>query len=133
MQRIIYISLLLLIATGCRSELERKFYNEIPGLWQYRFPKDSTFDYQGCIEFFSDGNWIRHDGCTIASGQYWFDEDSLFTTEWNYRTDKNDTIKAIIFTLESGKMTTFDLTLTDTIFYQRTDNANGESCWSFEM
>lgn len=133
MQRILFISLFLLSVTSCRSELEKKYHREIAGLWKYVYPENPRHSYMGCSEFFENGSWRRHDGCTIAEGKYWFEEDTLITTIENYTNfEEFDTSKAIIIKLEFGEMTTFDLLRKDTVYYQSTDNTGGNSCWSFD-
>ena len=98
-----------------------------------KWEDDSTYSYQGCSEFFSDGRWRRHDGCTVAEGMYWFDEDTLFTSILNYTMfEDKDTSAVLIIKLESGEMKTFDFLQNETILYRKQKIDDGTACWGFE-
>ncbi|MFT5820138.1 MAG: hypothetical protein ACI8ZM_001372 [Crocinitomix sp.] len=133
MGRLIYLSLLLLVISSCHSDLENKYYEALPGLWQQKGHKDSLYTWPGCSEFFSNGTWMGHHGCTIAEGIYWFDEDTLFTTVYNYTNyEEFDTAKAVILELDTEKMTTYNLQYDDTIYYRKIEKGDSSSCWSFD-
>jgi len=132
MKNLCFFITLIICCISCKTDIERKNYSEIQGLWQYRHPQEEDFTYMGCYEFIGTGVWRRHDGCTQTGGEYWFENDTLFLAEPDHIDFRRMKIERfIVLELDNGNMTTLNQHNTDTVYYQRTANNDGNSCWSF--
>lgn len=123
------ILILSVLAFSCNSEKEAKYYNEIKGLWQPKNHPDSSYSWGGCSEYYGNGNWRVHAGCTEEHGEYWFDEDTLYRTLFSY--EKTDTIKHLVLELQDGELITYSFDYKDTTYHRRVSWGDGV-CFEFD-
>lgn len=118
---------------SCKSEVQIKIEREILGLWQMKFHEDSLYSYPGCLEFFHDHSWRRHDGCTEEAGTYWIRDDTLFTAvPANFSLYDFDTTQQLVLDLENDEMILYNFTSKDTVYCRRVDESKRDiTCWPF--